>query len=57
MAHGHPHLPLHESLNGLLASEYGRSEWLLAYWSTALLFSVEARRRWVEPDIKPLPFA
>jgi len=51
------HLPLHESLSGLLASEYGRSEWLLAYWSKALLFSVEARRRWIEPDIKPLPFA
>jgi hypothetical protein len=53
----HPHdRRLHESLNALLASEYGRSDWLLAYWSKPLLFSVEARRRWVAPDIKPLPF-
>jgi hypothetical protein len=49
--------PLHEALNALLASEYGRSDWLLAYWSKATLFSVESRRRWVEPDLKPLPFA
>ena len=28
--------PLYESLNALLASEYGRSDWLLAYWSKAL---------------------
>ena len=48
--------PLHEALNELLASEYGRSDWLLAFWSRALLFSVEARRAWVEPDLRALPF-
>jgi hypothetical protein len=48
--------PLHEALNALLASEYGRSDWLLSFWSKALLFSVEARRAWVEPDLRPLPF-
>jgi hypothetical protein len=48
--------PLHEALNELLASEYGRSDWLLSFWSGALLFSVEARRAWVEPDLRPLPF-
>jgi hypothetical protein len=47
---------LHEALNELLASDYGRSDWLLTYWSKPLLFSVEARRRWVEPDLRPLPF-
>jgi hypothetical protein len=47
---------LHEALNELLASEYGRSDWLLAYWSKPLLFSVAARRTWVEPDLRPLPF-
>ncbi|MEM9037401.1 MAG: hypothetical protein AAGA99_15760 [Actinomycetota bacterium] len=26
------------------------------HWSRALLFSVEARRRWVEPDLEPLPW-
>lgn len=47
---------LHEALNEMLASDYGRSDWLLAYWSKPLLFSVEARRRWMEPDLRPLPF-
>lgn len=51
-----PHEALHVSLAELLASDYGRSDWLLAYWSKRLLFSVEARRRWVEPDLRPLPF-
>ncbi len=51
-----PHATLHEALEGLLASEYGRSDWPLAYWSRAVLFSVAARRGWVEPDLRPLPF-
>lgn len=51
-----PHEALHVSLAELLASDYGRSDWLLAYWSKPLLFSVEARRTWVEPDLRPLPF-
>ena len=48
--------PLYEALNELLASEYGRSDWALSFWSKALLFSVEARRAWVEPDLRALPF-
>lgn len=51
-----PALALFETLNGLLASEYGRSEWLLTYWSKPVLFSVTARRTWVDPDVRPLPF-
>lgn len=51
-----PHDSLSAALSRLLASEYGRSDWLLAYWSRPRLFSVEARRRWVEPDLQPLPF-
>jgi len=51
-----PHVPLHAALNDLLANDCGRSGWLLAYWSKPLLFSVTARRAWVEPDLKPLPF-
>jgi hypothetical protein len=47
---------LHELLNELLASEYGRSDWLFAYWSKACLFSAAARRNWIEPDLRPLPF-
>jgi hypothetical protein len=48
--------PLWRVLDGLLASELGRSGWLLAYWSKERLFSVEARRAWVEPDLRALPF-
>jgi hypothetical protein len=49
-------VPLHVALEELLASEYGRSDWLLGYWSRPVLFSVAARRGWVDPDVKPLPF-
>lgn len=48
--------PLHVALNALLAGELGNSRWPLAYWSRERLFSVAARRGWVEPDLKPLPF-
>jgi hypothetical protein len=43
-------------LAALLAGPAGRSDWLLAYWTQPLLFSVAARRRWVAPDRAPLPF-
>jgi hypothetical protein len=51
-----PGVPLHTALRELLASPLGRSDWLLAYWSRPVLFSVAARRAWVEPDVGPLPF-
>lgn len=51
-----PSAPLYEALNELLASPFGRSDWLLAHWSKPVLFSVTARRVWVEPDVQPLPF-
>jgi hypothetical protein len=51
-----PHARLYEALEELLASVYGRSEWPLTYWSKEVLFSVAARRAWVEPDLRPLPF-
>lgn len=54
--HARPDKALHVSLLELLASNYGRSDWPLAYWSRPLLFSVEARRTWMEPDLAPLPF-
>jgi hypothetical protein len=47
---------LFETCNALMASPLGKSDWLLGYWSRELLFSVEARRNWVEPDLKRLPF-
>jgi hypothetical protein len=51
-----PGAPLHRAVNELLVSKYGRSDWLLGYWSKPVLFCVAARRSWVEPDLRPLPF-
>jgi hypothetical protein len=51
-----PGQPLYESLDQLLQSPFGRPDWLLTYWSAPLLFSVAARRAWVEPDRQALPF-
>jgi hypothetical protein len=52
----HPDRSLFETCNALMASPLGKSDWLLAYWTRARLFSVEARKGWLEPDLKPLPF-
>jgi hypothetical protein len=40
-----------ESLALLLASPMSDSEWPLAYYTRERLFSVEARRHWVQPDV------
>ena len=42
--------------NALMRSRLGSPDWLLEYWTRLRLFSVEARREWIEPDIKKLPF-
>ena len=52
----HADAPLHLVLDRLMAGELGRSDWLLAYWRRESLFAVAARRTWVAPDLKPLPF-
>ena len=49
-------LPLYQACNQLLASPNGDKAWLLRYWRPDTLFSVQARRSWVEPDLAPLPF-
>jgi hypothetical protein len=49
-------MSLHTALEELLAADYGRKDWPLAYWSRELLFSTAARRAWIEPDLQPLPF-
>jgi len=46
--------PLHELVDLLMDTPLGDSGWILAYWSRERLFSVEARRMWVEPDLHPL---
>lgn len=45
---------LGERVNRLLASDRGRRDYPLRFWSQELLFSVAARRGWVEPDLRPL---
>lgn len=48
--------PLYAICNELLRSPLGRSDWILHYWTKATLFTPEARRRWVDPDLLELPF-
>lgn len=40
-----------DAVNALLASEIGDRRWPLCFYSQERLFSVEARRGWVEPDL------
>jgi len=47
--------PLHEIVNELLLSPMGRRDWPLRYYSPQRLFSVEARRGFVRPDLASLP--
>jgi hypothetical protein len=50
-----PSEPLHELVNELLLSPMGRRDWPLRFYSPGLLFSVEARRGFVKPDVAALP--
>jgi hypothetical protein len=42
-------------VNAMLLSDVGRRDWPLRFYSRDLLFSVPARRGFVEPDLMPLP--
>lgn len=42
-------------VNAMLLSDVGRRDWPLRFYSRELLFSVPARRGFVEPDLAPLP--
>jgi hypothetical protein len=48
------HEPLHVTLAALMAGPLGDKNWPLTHWSHEVLFSLEARKFWVEPDLKPL---
>ncbi len=50
----HENVAFENSLTLLLASPLGESAWPLSYYSRDRLFSVAARRGWVEPDVQPL---
>jgi hypothetical protein len=47
--------PLHDLVNALLMSPMGRRDWPLRFYSPERLFSVEARRDFVTPDLAALP--
>ena len=50
-----PKEPLHELVNELLLSPMGRRDWPLRFYSAERLFSVEARRHFVPPDLAAFP--
>jgi hypothetical protein len=47
--------PLVDAVNALLASPVGRRDWPLGFYSRDRLFSVAARRKFIAPDLAPLP--
>jgi hypothetical protein len=49
-------LPINKVLISLMLTCYGNSNWLLLHWERDTLFSVAARKAWVEPDRAQLPF-
>ena len=51
-----PATPLNIVLADIMASELGGRDWILAHWRPETLFSVAARRDWLEPELMPLPF-
>ena len=55
LAEAIPGQPLHTLVNELLLSPKGRRDWPLRFYTPARLFSVEARRAFVPPDIAALP--
>ena len=48
--------PVYRIVNALMGTNFANPNWLLEYWSRDRLMSVEARRGWLEPDLKALPF-
>jgi hypothetical protein len=55
LAEADPNAPLHDLVNRLLLSPMGRRDWPLRFYSAGRLFSVEARRHFVPPDLAALP--
>ena len=42
--------------NSLIMGPYGERDYMLGYYSKDRLFSIDARRGWVEPDLKAMNF-
>ncbi|MEM6630227.1 MAG: hypothetical protein AAF694_11180 [Bacteroidota bacterium] len=52
----HTFSSLPAACKGFLASQFCDKGFPLIYYSRDLLFSVEARKRWIAPDLRPLSF-
>jgi hypothetical protein len=50
-----PAEPLDDSVAALLGSPLAARDIVMRHYSRELLFSIAARRDWVEPDLEPLP--
>ena len=48
-------MALCETVNFFLRSPFSKLDYLLMFYSRELLFSTEARRQFVEPDLRPFP--
>ena len=55
LAEADPSEPLFELVNELLLSPMGRRDWPLRFYSPQRLFSVEARREMIRPDLASIP--
>jgi hypothetical protein len=55
LAEADPAEPLYELVNQLLLSPMGRRDWPLRFYSPQRLFSAEARRKFVRPDLATIP--
>lgn len=55
LAEADPGEPLHELVNDLLMSPMGKRNWPFRFYSRERLFSTEARRAFVPPDLAILP--
>jgi len=55
LAEADPGEPLHDLVNELLLSPMGRRDWPLRFYSAERLFSVDARRGFIQPDLAILP--
>ncbi len=55
LAEADPREPLYDLVNELLLSPFGRRDWPLRFYSPKRLFSIDARREWIAPDLRSIP--
>lgn len=51
-----PSRPVHQAVNALPMSPFGDKNIAFRFYSRDRLLSVEARRGWIEPDLRPLSY-